>query len=65
MNQDWYGELANYLRNDGHTDEQVAKILKVVRRYDLSTQHDSVMDSIASGKLSLSSIIKEAIGESE
>ena len=63
MNQDWYGELANYLRNDGHTDEQVAKILKVVRRYDLSTQHDSVMDSIGAGRMSLDNLVKEALGK--
>ena len=63
--QEWYRQLADYLRKEGHSEDKVERIVAVVRQYDVSTNHDSVMDSIASGKLNLSGMIKEALGDSE
>jgi hypothetical protein len=60
-----YPELVEYLRGEGHTDAQIDKILARVRRYEVETQQDSIMDAIGNGTLDLGALIKEALGESE
>lgn len=60
-----YAELTDYLRREGHTDEQIEKILDRVRQYEVETQHDSIMDSIGMGTIDLKKIIDEALGERE
>ncbi len=60
-----YDELTEYLRGLGQTDAEVEKILARVRRYEVETQHDSIMDSIGNGTLDLAALIKEALGEGD
>lgn len=60
---DDYAELTEFLRGEGHTDDQIEKILIRVRQYEVETQHDSIMDSIGNGTLDLSKLIEEALGE--
>jgi len=60
-----YDELLEYLRGAGHSPAEIEKILARVKRYEFETQHDSVMDSIGSGALDLSALIKEALAESD
>jgi len=50
------------LRGQGHSEEEIAKILDHVRHYELEVRTDSVMDSIAGGTFDLDSIVKEALG---
>ncbi len=58
-----YPHLTKLLRDKGHSDEEIAKILEKVRNYDQQMQVDSVMDSIAAGTLDLAAIIDEALKE--
>ncbi len=56
-----YIQLADFLRERGHTELEIEKIVAHVRKYEADTQLYSVMDSIADGHLNLSNIIKEAL----
>lgn len=58
-----YVELTEYLRGLGQTDAEIEKILARVRRYEVETQQDSIMDSIGNGTFDLTALIKEALGE--
>jgi hypothetical protein len=58
-----YEELIAYLRNEGHSEVEIDKIMARVRRYEFKTQHDSVIDSIGAGTFDLTAIIKEALAE--
>ncbi|MBI1314343.1 hypothetical protein GC176_23860 [bacterium] len=59
---DDYIQLADFLRERGHTELEVEKIIAHVREYEAETQLYSVMDSIADGHLNLTNIISEALG---
>ena len=58
-----YIQLGDFLRERGHTEIEVEKIIAHVRKYEADTQLYSVMDSIADGHLNLSAIIGEALTE--
>jgi hypothetical protein len=58
-----YIELTEYLRGLGQTDAEIEKILARVRKYEVETQHDSIMDSIGNGTFDLAAVIKEALSE--
>ena len=57
-----FSVLVEWLKERGHTDEEIEKVLAKVREYDDKTQHDSIMDSIGAGRLTLDEIVKEALG---
>lgn len=57
-----FSVLVQWLKDRGHTDEEIKKVLEKVRQYEDKTQHDSIMDSIGAGRLSLDAIVKEALG---
>lgn len=66
MSQDHdYIQLADFLRERGHTEQETAKIITRVKQYEKETQLDSVMDSIGAGHLDLVSLINEALKEPE
>jgi len=58
-----YTELTRLLRGKGHSEMEIARILNRVRQFDKEMEVDSVMDSIAAGRLDLMSIIEEALKE--
>ncbi len=58
-----YGPLVKWLEERGHSEEEIRRIMVRVRQYDEQTMHDSVMDSIGSGHLTLETLIKEALDE--
>ena len=60
---DEYVQLADFLSEQGHTQIQIEKIIARVRKYEEDTKLYSVMDSIGSGHLDLSSLIKEALAD--
>jgi hypothetical protein len=60
---DDYVQLADFLRERGHTETETVKIIERVRQYEEETKLDSIMDSIGSGHLDLVSLIKEALKE--
>lgn len=58
-----YSELVEYLRKDGQSEADIAKIMARVRQYELETQHDSIMDAIGSGSFDLAALIQEVVGD--
>ena len=58
-----YSLLIQLLRKKGHSEMEIAKILNRVRQYDKEMEVDSVMDSIAAGRMDLMTIIDEALKE--
>jgi hypothetical protein len=56
--------LVDWLKQKGHSEEEIEKILARLKKYDRETNVDSVMDSIAHGSFDLQSIIDEALGDS-
>ena len=61
IDENWPTQLAELLRERGHSETEVEKIVAHVRQYDLRTQHDSIMDSIGSGDIDLAEIVDEAL----
>ena len=55
--------LIDWLKERGHTPEEIEKVLALVRDYEEKTQYDSVMDSIGAGRLTLDALVKEALGD--
>lgn len=58
-----YKVLVEWLTERGHSEDEIQTILARVRDYDEKTQHDSVMDSIGSGRMSLDALVKDALGQ--
>ena len=58
-----YSQLTELLRKKGHSEVEIARILDRVRQYDKEMEVDSVMDSIAAGRMDLMAIIEEALKE--
>lgn len=58
-----YEELREWLRGEGHSPMAINKILAKLEEYDAKTMHESVFDSINSGKFDIASIIQEALGD--
>jgi hypothetical protein len=56
-----YVQLADFLREKGHTEPEVEKILAKVKLYEDKTSMYSIMDSIGAGSLNLGKIIDEAL----
>lgn len=56
-------ELAEWLREQGHSAEQIDKILAKVAEYDARMLHESIFDSISRGHFDLGTIIREALDE--
>lgn len=56
-----YSQLIKLLRGKGHSEVEIARILDRVRQYDKEMEVDSVMDSIAAGRMDLMTIIDEAL----
>ncbi|MGY8767003.1 MAG: hypothetical protein ACKVH8_01065 [Pirellulales bacterium] len=54
-------ELTEFLRSQGHTDEEIKRILIKVQEHDLDSRVDSIMDSIDSGDFDIQKIIQEAL----
>ena len=66
MNQEpRQAELVAWLQSQGHTPDEVEKVLRKVAEYDEQTLHESVFDSIDSGALDLAAIIKDALDQRE
>lgn len=56
-----YSQLTTLLQSKGHSEQEIARIIDRVRQYDKEMEVDSVMDSIAAGRMDLMSIINEAL----
>jgi hypothetical protein len=58
-----HAQLIAWLEDQGHDTTAVDKILAKVAQYDAQTVHESVFDSIETGKFDLATIIEEALDE--
>ena len=60
-----HAQLIAWLENQGHTEQEIEKILSKVAEYDAQTVHESVFDSIESGAFDIHRVIEEALKEEE
>ena len=60
-----YAELVAWLKEKGHTADEVKKILDRVKKYDDDTKFVSQMDSIDGDDFGLAAIIAEALADSD
>lgn len=60
-----HAQLIAWLENQGHTEQEIEKILAKVAEYDAQTVHESVFDSIESGAFDIHRVIEEALKEEE
>ena len=51
--------LIDWLKERGHSDEEVAHILGRLHEYDELTTADALMDAIAHGEVDLDAIVQE------
>lgn len=58
-----HAQLVTWLAEQGHTADEVAKILTKVEDYDRRTAHQSIFDALDAGEVDLGQIIREALGE--
>lgn len=61
MSQNSQAQLIAWLEDQGHSAEEIEKILAKVKEYDSRTAHDSVFDSIGAGRFDLQKLIEEAL----
>ena len=62
LNED-YAAIVDMLRERGHDEPEIQKILHRVRQHEDEMKLDSVMDSIGAGKFDLDGLIRDALGE--
>ena len=55
--------IDQFLVERGHSPDEIEKIKEHLAKLDDEMFHDSVFDSIASGKIDLDAIVKEALGK--
>jgi hypothetical protein len=58
---DEYNEVTELLKEMGHSDFEIQKIMARLRRYEKEMQLDSIMDSIGQDGFDLDALIQEAI----
>lgn len=58
-----HDELVDWLKSQGHSDQQIERILTKVAEYDKQTTHESIFDSIDSGDFDIASLIDEALSD--
>lgn len=58
-----HAQLIAWLENQGHSQDDIEKILAKVAEYDAKTVHESIFDSIDEGDFDIQQIIDEAPGE--
>lgn len=56
-------ELIAWLEQQGHTPEQIEKVMAKVAEYDAQTVRESIFDSISSGTIDIAEFVREALGE--
>ncbi|MGI9428807.1 MAG: hypothetical protein ACR2NM_09125 [Bythopirellula sp.] len=61
QNDPRHQELIEWLKSQGHNDQQINLILKKVAEYDSRTIAESIFDSIDSGDFSIAALIDEAL----
>ncbi|MBI2481655.1 MAG: hypothetical protein HYV60_24325 [Planctomycetia bacterium] len=55
--------LAEFLRQRGHSEKEIAKIAKRLAEHDAKSMRESIFDSIAGGTFNLDDIIKQALDD--
>ncbi|MEM9353565.1 MAG: hypothetical protein AAGA92_11175 [Planctomycetota bacterium] len=58
-------DLVRWLREQGHGEAEVERIMEKVKEYDEKTVRESVFDSLESGSFDIAKIIDEALGQDE
>lgn len=63
MSDTHHKELIAWLEQQGHTPEQIEKVMAKVAEYDAQTVRESIFDSISSGTIDIAEFVREALGE--
>ncbi len=56
-----HAQLVTWLEDQGHTPDDIERILAKLQAYDKQTAHESIFDSISAGHFDLQKIIDEAL----
>jgi len=56
-------QLSDYLRERGHTEAEIEKIMSRVQKYDSDAELYSLMDSIGTGSVIIENFIAETLAE--
>lgn len=65
MSDPQHDQLVAWLEEQGHSPAEIKKILAKVAEYDAQTLHESIFDSINSGHIDLSALVREALEAEE
>lgn len=65
MNDESDDALTAFLRQRGHSDEEIAMIVKRLEEHDSAEVRASIFDSLDGGSFNLDELIKEALGDDE
>ena len=60
---DSFHQIAEYLRQENYSEEEIGRVLSRLHEYDLDMMVDSIMDSIGSGQEELQAIIQQVLDE--
>jgi len=58
-------QLVAWLKEQGHSHVEIEKIMAKVAEYDAQTLRESIFDSINSGHIDLSALVREALTAEE
>ncbi len=58
-------DLLKWLREQGHGDREIERIMLKVKEYDDRTVRESVFDSLESGSFDIAKLIDEALAKDE
>ena len=65
MSETQHAQLIAWLEDQGHTPAEIDKILAKVAEYDAQTMHESIFDSISSGRIDIERLVREALEKKE
>ncbi len=60
---DDYIQVRDFLRERGHSEWEIVKIVARLKQYEDETQLNSIMDSIGAGTLDLNTLINQALSD--
>jgi hypothetical protein len=59
-----HAQVIAWLENQGHTEQEIEKILSELAKYDAKTVHEAIFDSIDAGEFDIHCAIEEALKRS-
>jgi hypothetical protein len=60
-----HAQLVAWLENQGHSEQEIERILAKVAEYDAQTVHEAIFGSIDSGAFNIHQVIEEALKQGD